>query len=236
MCRMVKRAIILAAGKGNRMRPITDNIPKPLIKVNGVRMIDTAIHALKENGIDDIYVVVGYLKEKFKVLEGVKLIENPYYDRCNNISSLYVARDYIEDAIIMDGDQMIYNSDALKPEFERSGYNTIWTEENTDEWLLEVENEVITSCSREGGRNGWQLYSVSRWSSDDGKKLKKHLEYEFEVKKNYQIYWDDIALFCYPDEYKLGIRTMEKGDIVEIDNVSELAELDASYDKYLQMR
>lgn len=236
MCRTVKRAIILAAGKGNRMRPITDNIPKPLIKVNGVRMIDTAIHALKENGIDDIYVVVGYLKEKFKVLEGVKLIENPYYDRCNNISSLYVARNYIEDAIIMDGDQMIYNSDSLKPEFDRSGYNVIWTEEKTGEWLLEVENEVITSCSREGGRNGWQLYSVSRWSSDDGKKLKKHLEYEFEVKKNYQIYWDDIALFCYPDEYKLGIRTMKKGDIIEVDNVSELAELDASYEKYLQMR
>lgn len=236
MCRMVKRAIILAAGKGNRMRPITDNIPKPLIKVNGVRMIDTAIHALKENGIDDIYVVVGYLKEKFKVLEGVKLIENPYYDSCNNISSLYVARNYIEDAIIMDGDQMIYNSDSLKPEFDRSGYNVIWSEEKTGEWLLEVENEVITSCSREGGRKGWQLYSVSRWSADDGKKLKKHLEYEFEVKKNYQIYWDDIALFCYPDEYKLGIRKMKKGDIIEIDNVSELAELDASYDKYLQIR
>ena len=52
---------------------------------------------------------------------GVRLIENPYYDTCNNISSLYVAREHIENAIILDGDQIIYNPEILAPEFERSG-------------------------------------------------------------------------------------------------------------------
>ena len=99
----VKRAIIMAAGIGKRMQPVTFKTPKPLIKVNGIRMIDTVIQALHKNHITEIYIVVGYLKEQFYPLEyqypGVKIIENPYYDTCNNISSLYMARFFIKDCI-----------------------------------------------------------------------------------------------------------------------------------------
>ena len=80
----VERAIIMAAGTGTRMRPVTLTTPKPLIRVKGVRMIDTVIQALHENGIYEIYVVVGYRKEQFACLtaeyKGVTLIENPYWD------------------------------------------------------------------------------------------------------------------------------------------------------------
>ena len=185
----VERAIIMAAGIGKRMRPVTLHTPKPLVRINGIRMIDTV----------------------------------------NNISSLYAARDYIENAMILDGDQIIFNTSVLSPEFEHSGYNSVWTETPTSEWLQQVENGIVTSCSRTGGKKGWQLYSISRWNAEDGKKLKAHLELEFETNKNYQIYWDDVAMFCHKEDYELGIRAMNKGDIIEVDNLEELASLDPGY-------
>ena len=234
----VERGIIMAAGMGKRMYPITLTTPKPLVRVNGVRMIDSVIQGLRQNGIFEIYVVVGYLKEGFRGLEekypGVVLIENPYFDTCNNISSLYVARNHIENAIILDGDQIIYNPEILAPEFERSCYNSVWTEEETGEWLQTIKDGIVVSCSRTGGRGGWQLYSISRWSAEDGRKLRHHLEVEFEQKQNRQIYWDDVAMFCYSDEYSLGIRPMDRKDVIEVDDISELIALDDSYQRYVE--
>lgn len=220
------------------MRPVTLHTPKPLVKVNGVRMIDTVIQGLRLNGIAEIYVVVGYLKEQFQPLEqeypGLKLINNPWYDTCNNIASLYVAREHLEDAIILDGDQIIFNPDILAPDFERSGYNAVWQVADTREWLLTVENGIVTSCNRTGGSHAWQLFSISRWSKEDGERLRQHLELEFEHRQNRQIYWDDVVLFCHPEEYTLGIREMHREDIIEIDDLQELAEIDESYTPLLK--
>ncbi len=234
----VQRAIIMAAGKGTRMQPLTFTTPKPLVRINGKPMIEGIIDGLHSNDINEIYVVIGYLKEQFAYLpqkyQGLTLIENPYYDTCNNISSLYCARSYIENAIILDGDQIINNTNILSREFELSGYNSVYVEHETDEWLQQEEDGIVVSCSRTGGKCGWQLYSISRWTAADGSRLKSHLEYEFDIKKNRQIYWDDVAMFCHKDDYVLGIRPMQQGDVIEVDSLSELAQIDPYYLSFIQ--
>lgn len=226
----------MAAGIGKRLQPLTFKTPKPLIEVNGVRMIDTVIGALHANGITEIYVVVGHLKERFVSLPdqypGLRLIENPYYSVCNNISSLYVAREHLGDCIILDGDQLIYEKSILAPEFTLSGYNAVWCDGETDEWLMQAEDGVVKSCSRTGGSNGWQLYSISRWTKQDGERLCKQIEAEFES-GNTQIYWDDVAMFCHFEDYTLGIREMRRGDMVEIDGLDELIKIDPTYNYLL---
>ena len=94
------------------------------------------------------------------------------------------------------------------------------------------ENKIVKSCSRTGGKRGWQLYSISRWTEEDGLKLKKYLEIEFKEKNNRQLYWDDIAMFKHFDDFRLGIYPMCKGAVVEMDNFNELIEKDASYKNF----
>ena len=87
----VERAIIMAAGMGTRLKPATDDTPKPMVKVNGVRMIDTVIDALHANGINEIHIVTGYLAGRFSEVKqkypDVDILYNPYYETRNNISS-----------------------------------------------------------------------------------------------------------------------------------------------------
>lgn len=229
----IERAIIMAAGFGSRMLPLSMTTPKPLITVHGTPMIETVIEGLHANGIHEIYVVVGYLKEKFAYLEekypGLQLVENPLYDTCNNISSLYAVRDHLENAMILDGDQVIYDASILHPDFEKSGYASFYNDQPTNEWLMQVKDNHVVSCSRTGGTGGWQLFSLSRWSREDGKKLKAALEREFDHKENRQLYWDDIALFCEPENFDLGVDPIAPGSILEIDSIEELKEIDPGY-------
>lgn len=227
------RAIILAAGQGERMRPVTETVPKPLVPVLGQRMIDSIIAALHENGIYEIHVVVGYLKEQFAGLPaeypGLTLVENPDYRTANNISSLYWARAFLGGCIILDGDQLIRDPSILRPEFAQSCYCCRWVDGPTREWLLTVEDGTVTACSTTGGEKGWELHSVSLWSEADGKRLRTLLEQEYEACGNRDIYWDDVALTCHPRDFSLGVRPMEPEALLEIDSLEELMAVDPAY-------
>ncbi|MCR4789031.1 MAG: phosphocholine cytidylyltransferase family protein [Lachnospiraceae bacterium] len=230
----VERAIILAAGRGDRLRPITDEIPKPMITVNGQRIIDTILDALYLNGIREIYIITGYLKEKYQVLKekypDVVLLENEYTG-CNNISSVFIAREHLKNTFIIAGDHIIRNPKVLDTEFTESGYNSIYTPDPTKEWIFDTEdNEHIFHCNRYGSdEGGWQLFGISRWSADDAAKLSRFIEEAFSAEENRSKYWDEIALIDHKDDFTLRIYPMDQSDIFEIDTLEDILNVDESW-------
>ena len=130
----------------------------------------------------------------------------------------------------MEGDQIVYQEKIFFPEFEQSCYHVTYSEDWTKEWLLTVCGGQITGCCKKGGKGGWELHGISRWTAEDGRKLRHHLEIEFERKKNRDIFWDEVALFCHPKDYRLGVWKMKKEDVIEADSLEELAALDETYE------
>ena len=103
----VDNAIIMAAGFSARCMPLSNSMPKGLFQVRGEVLIEREIRQLKEVGVEDIIVVVGFMHEKFEYLRekfGVTLLLNEDYDKYNNMSSLYVAQDYMRNSYILCSD------------------------------------------------------------------------------------------------------------------------------------
>jgi len=119
---MEKNLIILAAGKGRRLSPVTDKIPKPLVKINGVPAIENTIMQACAANVKEIIIVIGYKAEQFKYLESkypnLTLVINDEYAEKNNISSLKVALPYLKNSYIADSDIIIQENLFLKPVHE----------------------------------------------------------------------------------------------------------------------
>lgn len=106
------KAIILAAGSSKRLRPLTNDKPKCLLKLNGTTILDYQITALKKAGINQILLVIGYKKEMIinhtKNINGILFIENNAFDKTDNAYSTLLALRHInpktDSAIILDGD------------------------------------------------------------------------------------------------------------------------------------
>lgn len=107
----VKRAVFLAAGFGSRLLPITLNTPKPLVRVRGKRIIDGLLDKVLALGVEEIYIVRGYLGEQFDQLlrkyPTIRFLENPIYNETNNISSAMCARYYLSNAYVFEADLII---------------------------------------------------------------------------------------------------------------------------------
>jgi len=233
----ISRAIIIAAGEGKRLRPVTLETPKPLVKINGKRIIDTGIEALQKYGIRDIYIVVGYKKELFYEIyrnaPGIHLIENPYYLDGNNITSMYAARQYLPNSFVLEGDIIFNNPEIFAVETEQSYYMAAWKAPAT-EWVLSVVNGRIIDCDKKGNRVGYQLYGISKWNKEDGEMVSEEIRKSIEEEGINDLYWDEVALRHLTDERNIGIREIREDDICEIDTLDELIKMDGKYIKYKQ--
>lgn len=228
----VKRAIFLAAGFGSRLVPITFNTPKPLVRVNGVRMIETLLDAVVEAGIPEIIIVTGYLAEQFEVLKNkyknITFIENKMYNEANNISSAYMVRDKLCNAYVMEADLCLYNKKLIRKYEYQSNFLGKYVD-RTDDWCFETKNGYITK-QKVGGINCYQMYGISYYDEKDGKQIKEDIEKVFNSPGGKEKYWEQVLLDVYKKNYKIAVRECKEGDIIEIDTFNELKQVDSVYD------
>ena len=221
----VKRAIFMAAGFGTRLVPITVHTPKPLIQINEMRIIDTLIDAVLEAGIEEIYIVRGYLKEKFDILlekyPQIHFIDNPYDQESENVGSVYVARKFLENSYVLESDIILYNKKLIRKYEYESNYLAFY-QEKTDDWCFQTQKGIIQSLSQ-GGENCYQMCGISYFDLNDGKQLAKDLEYVFEqYPGGKERYFDQVHLDICKKNYQIHIRECNKEDYREIDTIKEL--------------
>ncbi len=227
----VKRAIFLAAGFGSRLVPVTLNTPKPLVRVFGTRIIDTLLDAVLAAGIEEIWIVRGYLSEQFDQLlrkyPNIRFIENENYNEANNISSAFAARNLFANAYIFEADILLKNRDLISP-YQYSSNFLGFKVDRTDDWCFTVKDGVITE-QKIGGLNCYKEIGISYWDAEDGKKIRSHIEQVYAMPGGKERYWDEVPMRVFRDEYRVKVRECDQGDAIEIDTYRELKELDSAY-------
>ena len=227
----VKRAVFIAAGFGSRLVPITFNTPKALVRVKGVRIIDTLLDAVCVAGIDEIIIVRGYLSEQFDQLKykypKIQFLENPVYNESNNISSAMCARFLLKNAYVLESDLVLKNPNLISKYQYASNYLAVPVE-LTDDWCFETREGIITRV-RVGGRNCHHMFGISYWNETDGAKLADHIKQVYEMPGGKERYWDQVALEYFIKDYAIEVRECTFDDIIEVDTFNELINLDENY-------
>lgn len=188
------RAIILAAGMGTRLRPLTNDTPKSLVKVNGEPMAERQIRFFKEKGIDDIIVVTGYLKDSFEYLKdkyGVKLIHNDKYNIYNNVYTVYLVREYLQDAYVAEADVYMCRN-FFKENMEHSAYFIGEKENFKGEWKVSFDEELKVAQVEVGDGSGYIMSGISYWTKANGLIIKEKLEETIKIGNIENTYWDSI--------------------------------------------
>lgn len=230
----VKRAIFIAAGFGSRLVPITFNTPKPLVRVHGVRIIDRLIDACLAAGIDEIFIVRGYLGELFDQLlykyPMIKFLENPVYNQANNISSSLVARNLLSNAYVFEADLLISNPTIIKKYHYASDFLAI-KKNRSDDWCFKVKDGVIVEEKVGGeGDDIWQMVGISYWNEEDGQKLSQDIADVYASPGGRERYWEQVPLVYRKEHYSVEVQECYDEDIVEIDTFNELKAIDKTYD------
>lgn len=218
-----RNAIILAAGFGMRMVPINNEVPKGLLEVKGEPLIERLIKQLHEAGINKIYVVVGFMKEKYEYLideYGVELLVNKEYKEKNNLHSMKRALNYIGNSYIVPCDIWCKNNPFKKVEM----YSWYMVNDMPDEdsnVRVNRKQELVTVKEREKGNT---MIGISYLLSEEADVIKERIKKLCMDNRHDNSFWEE-ALY---DKDKMIVEAcqVDSSEIVEINTYEQLREID----------
>lgn len=226
-------AILVAAGNGSRMLPLTEIIPKPLIKVHEKPMIETNIEALQHRGVDTIYIVIGYKKEQFYYLKekykNIVFVENKEFAVKNNMSSIHALGDILgtKDCFISDADLYIGDKDVYLGDFVNTCFFAKFVKEKTEEWFYETQGNCITKLVK-GGENGYNMADISYWKKEDACRIKEYIHAAYVAGDSDNLLWEQVVAKHFKD-LSVCTHRVKEGQITELDTVDELRAFDPKY-------
>ena len=226
----VDNAVIMAASTASRFAPLSYEKPKALFDVKGEVLLERQIRQLKEAGIKQIILVVGYKKEMFDYLRdkyGVTLVENKDFLSRNNNASIWAAREYIRNSYICSSDNY-FPENPFEMEVEDSYYSALYAEGSTKEWCMTEGNDGYIDSVSIGGSNAWFMMGHTFWSEDFSRAFLQILERIYHEAETADLLWEAIYM-KYLDVLKMRIRKYDRASIFEFDTLDELREFDETY-------
>lgn len=228
---MERNAIILAAGRASRFVPLSLERPKGLLEVRGEVLVERQIRQLREAGIRDIALVVGYMADSFIYLKdryGVDMVYNEDYSKYNNTSSLIRVADRLGDTYICSSDNY-FTGNVFRGNPSMSYYSARYSQGDTGEYCLSVDGDDLIRGVQIGGRDAWYMIGHVYFSRDFSGRFRDLLIREYADERTRLGYWEDLYVRHIGELPPMRINRCGDGEIEEFDTLDELRLFDPSY-------
>ena len=226
----VDNAVILAAGLSSRFAPISYEKPKGVLKVRGEVLIERQIEQLREAGIEDITVVVGYKKEYFFYLRkkyGVTLVNNDEYASRNNNGSLWRVREHLGNTYVCSSDDY-FTRNPFDAYVFKAYYSAQYAEGETKEWCMETGVGGRITKVTVGGTDSWYMLGHVYFDRAFSQRFVKILEEEYDRPETVDMLWEDLYVE-HIKELDMVLRPYPAGVINEFDSLDELRAFDPRF-------
>lgn len=226
----VDNAVILAAGLSSRFAPISYEKPKGVLKVRGEVLIERQIGQLREAGIEDITVVVGYKKEYFFYLRkkyGVTLVNNDEYASRNNNGSLWRVRERLGNTYVCSSDDY-FTQNPFDAYVFKAYYSAQYAEGETKEWCMETGTGGRITKVTVGGSDSWYMLGHVYFDRAFSDCFVKILEAEYDRPETTDMLWEDLYVE-HIKELDMVLRPYPAGVINEFDSLDELRAFDPHF-------
>lgn len=230
---MERNAIILAAGKSTRFAPFTYERPKGLFRVKGEYLIERQIKQLKEAGIKVIYIVVGYMKEKFFFLEQkypeVHLLVNNKFGVKGNLYSLYVAKDYLGSTYLSYADYYFENNPFLGDNSEDISYHAcIYRSHKFNEFSVQYSDANVITHVDLGGSYQMAMVGHAYFNEGFSKCFVSLLENEINDFRVNSLFWEEYYERHIQD-LTLYMKPFKENEIFEFNTIDDLRQFDSDF-------
>lgn len=223
----VNNAIIMAAGLSSRFVPLSYDKPKGLLMVKGEILIERQINQLKEAGIEDIYIVVGYKKELYLYLQKkykVKFIINNEYNTRNNNGSIWLAREYLNNSYICSSDNYFVENPFEKYVYQ-SYYAVEYMKGQSNERGVKVNSNDRILKTYPNAKDAWALLGHVYWNRDFSLKFIEKLKTIYDDEATKSLLWERVFDKFLNDLPPLYIKRYYH-NIFEFDSIEDLKRFD----------